>query len=72
MQTKLKPPKNVLPTFQMITYYGEKKKNQKKGGQHKIKNIWIKDSEKCIHITVTITLHFILEDLENVKNKTQV
>lgn len=57
----------------MITYYGEKKKHkQKKGGQHKIKNIWIKDSEKCIHITVTITLNFILEDLENVRNKTQV
>lgn len=53
---------------------GEKKKKKtEKGGQHKIKNTWIKDSEKCIHITVTITLNFILEeDLENVKNKTQV
>lgn len=58
----------------MITYYGgKKKKKTEKGGQHKIKNTWIKDSEKCIHITVTITLNFILEeDLENVKNKTQV
>ena len=57
----------------MITYYGEKKNKQKKGGQHKVKNIWIKDSEKCTHITVTITLNFILEEeLENVKNKTSL